>query len=207
MNEYYDEYEQGEAVKKWLADNIGAIIFGVVAGLGAIFGWQYWQSYQIEQKRAAAEALAVLSADQSKASLADLDAFLEDVNNTASATMAALTLSGRAMDQGQTDQAAALLKRVMANGEPEVMRLLAALRLARIQLSMGELDAAEASLAGLGDTEFAGLAAEVRGDLLLARGDRAGARAAYQTALDEISGGDRTLLQMKLDDLAVAEES
>lgn len=207
MNEYYDEYEQGEAVKKWLADNFGAMIFGIVLGLGGLLGWQYWQNQQVASKRQAAEALATLTTDESKSSVADLDAFLEQVDNTASASLAAMHLAGRAMAQDKPEEAIALLQRVVENGEPEVFRYLAGLRLARVQLSTGDLTGAEAQLGQLENTQFAAMAAEVRGDLLLTKGDQSGARAAYQIALDGIVGGDRALLQMKLDDLAVAGES
>ncbi|MCG7959868.1 MAG: tetratricopeptide repeat protein, partial [Candidatus Thiodiazotropha taylori] len=50
---------------------------------------------------------------------------------------------------------------------------------------------------------FAGEFAVIRGDIAHAKGDLAGAAAAYTEAMThEVS--DRSLLQMKLDDLAVA---
>ncbi len=49
---------------------------------------------------------------------------------------------------------------------------------------------------------FAARYAEVRGDALLAKGDRAGALQAYQAARSGGDTVDNTLLDLKIDDLA-----
>ncbi len=204
MNEFYDDYEQGEAVKKWLRDNSGAMVLGVVLGLGGLFGFQYWQTSQTTKQQQAAEALTALLADDSATGAQALDSFMAENDSTSYSTMAALHLAGKALGNGEAEQAAALLERVAANGEPAVLRDVAALRLARVKLQLEQLDAAQDLVAPLLDGAFAGVAAQVQGDILLAKGDRNGARESYQKALDSAAAGDRGLLQMKLDDLTVA---
>ncbi|HEY9149685.1 MAG TPA: tetratricopeptide repeat protein, partial [Gammaproteobacteria bacterium] len=64
--------------------------------------------------------------------------------------------------------------------------------------------AAEAQLAQAPATgAYAPLYAELRGDIALARGDRAAARDAYRVALDQLDedAPTRPLLRIKLDDV------
>ena len=53
MEVYKTEDEQIEAIKKWWQENGKAIVFGVVIGLSAIFGWRSWQTHIIQQTEAA----------------------------------------------------------------------------------------------------------------------------------------------------------
>ena len=79
----------------------------------------------------------------------------------------------------------------------------ARLRLARLLAVDGELDAALA-LINIQDTAgFESSYAELRGDLLAAKGDRQGAREAYKVAIEQLDPGSAYLpvLNMKLDDL------
>ncbi|MFO7642581.1 MAG: tetratricopeptide repeat protein, partial [Candidatus Competibacteraceae bacterium] len=42
--EQYNDDERVDDLKKWWKDNGASIIAGIVLGLIAIFGWQYWNS-------------------------------------------------------------------------------------------------------------------------------------------------------------------
>ena len=53
MDVYKTEDEQWEAVRQWWRENGMSAVFGIVLGLGAIFGWRWWQTHQIEQAEAA----------------------------------------------------------------------------------------------------------------------------------------------------------
>ena len=65
-----------------------------------------------------------------------------------------------------------------------------------------KLDAAQATLEKVTSEAFAAQREELKGDVLVKKGEMDAARAAYQSALD--AGGAQTspALQMKLDDLA-----
>ena len=45
--------EQDERARQWLKDNGPALIVGVVLGIGAIFGWDYYKKSQLEKAEAA----------------------------------------------------------------------------------------------------------------------------------------------------------
>jgi predicted negative regulator of RcsB-dependent stress response len=69
----------------------------------------------------------------------------------------------------------------------------------------GKLDDALAQLEIKDDDAFASLYQELRGDLQVAKGDRAAARSAYEKALQlGPAAANREGLQRKLDDLAGA---
>ena len=80
------------------------------------------------------------------------------------------------------------------------------LRLARVQLALGQPRDALATVAAMDPRDFSAEAADVRGDAELALGNQAAARAAYEQALSDIKpdAPQRGLLKLKLDNLAIA---
>jgi predicted negative regulator of RcsB-dependent stress response len=91
----------------------------------------------------------------------------------------------------------------MEHAREEGIQHAARLRLARMLIDRGDLDSAT-GLATHKDTGgFAADYAELKGDILLARGDRDAARASYQEAVKETKPESPYLpyLTMKLDDL------
>ena len=113
------------------------------------------------------------------------------------------------VSRGELDAAAAALATVASRKEPE-FGLIAALRLARVQIEQAKYDEALATL-NRGDVgAYAGAFASVRGDALLRKGDTAGALREYRLAREELlktaqgQGGaaDVTgLLDLKINDL------
>jgi predicted negative regulator of RcsB-dependent stress response len=111
---------------------------------------------------------------------------------------------------GQFEQAASELKIVVEKSKDPALAQVARLRLARLQLQLGRPDEALALLDVSKAGAFAGQVHEVRGDALLAKGDRSGARLAYQAAVNESAGQEQSpavgeLLRLKLQDLSDAE--
>ena len=90
----------------------------------------------------------------------------------------------------------------MARANDGAMREIIRLRLARILLSEGDLDAAEKLSGERNVNSYAGEYAELEGDIAAARNDMSTAAEAYRRALDNKVGNAATV-QMKLDDLAV----
>jgi predicted negative regulator of RcsB-dependent stress response len=115
------------------------------------------------------------------------------------------------VDTNQLDKAAQVLTTVMNTAADGKLRPIARIRLARVQSALGEYDKALATLGeqSLGAQEAARL--EARGDILYAKGDRAGALTAYLAArkiepatTDEnadSSGSSTEVLDLKIADL------
>jgi predicted negative regulator of RcsB-dependent stress response len=99
---------------------------------------------------------------------------------------------------------------VLDNSDSEIFRDIAGLRLARVLIASGELDAA-AAIAGKvpSDGAFDALFAEVRGDIQRARGDLVAASDAYQQALAAMPADSqqRELLQLKYADTLAASDA
>ena len=126
----------------------------------------------------------------------------------------ALVLARAHVDANELDKAAASLKSVMDTASDDEVALIARIRLARVQAAQGKYDEALATLKIDGPGEFDTRIADARGDVLLAKGDRAGALREYLAAREGENKGrlDVELLDMKIRDLGgtppvTAEES
>ena len=113
--------------------------------------------------------------------------------------LAALALARFDVEGGKLADAAGLLETVIKDTHDADLAAVARLRLARVQRADGKPDAALATLAaapaGTGSPAYA----DVRGDVLLDKGDKAGALAAWREALASKSTGvNRELLQLKI---------
>ncbi|HEB96932.1 MAG TPA: tetratricopeptide repeat protein [Sedimenticola thiotaurini] len=203
------EEEQVEALKKWWKENGRSVVGGVVLGLGAVFGWQAWQQHQqsiADQASVQFEQLnQSLIAGVQEPAVKQAEQLIGEYGDTPYALFAALDLARVRLGQGKRDAALAQLQWVVDTADEPSFRQIARLRMARIQLDAGNLDAAGALIDQAGNDAYRGEFAELKGDLALARGDRKAAGAAYREALAG-GVGSASLVQMKLDDLAVGPE-
>jgi len=200
--------EQVDALKNWWKENGRSVVGGVVIGLGLVFGWQAWTQHQtrvagqassqFEQLHQSLVAGAYASADKQAESI------ISEFGGVLTATFAAFDSTKVKFSQGDTAAAMAQINAVAESDSDESLRQIAHLRIARIMLSEGQLDSAAAAIANNGGDSFRGEFAELRGDLALARGNRADARSAYQEALDN-QVSNASLVQMKMDDLAMTD--
>lgn len=205
--EDYDEYEQGEQVRKWIKENGIAVAVGVVLALVLIFGWRQWQAHRTTRQFQAASQYAVLqNAAQAGSEQAMAAALTELQKNYAGSPYAAFGSAAVAVyDIGKNDlkPAAQNLQWAVAHSTQPALKSLFALRLARVLLAQGQAKQAIATLGGIPAGEYAGLAAELRGDASLKLGETDAARTAYQQALSAFDkdAPARHAVQMKLDNL------
>ena len=210
MNE--TEEEQVEALKKWWAENGKAIIFGVILGGGAIFGWRYWEAYQVQQAEAASSNYQNTFSEFIEGNLDNVSAgaalLRKDYASSPYASLASLLKAKLSVDKNNLEDAAEALRWAMENTPEEDVRHIATLRLARVLSAQGEHTDAFNLLDATFPAAFAALVDELKGDILLAQGNTALAREAYTRALGVMQTGEATnVLQMKLDDLGVDPQS
>lgn len=203
MEGYVSEQEQIEAMKKWWRDNGRAVLLGAVVGLGVLMGWRYWQ----ERERVHAETASLVYGEMVAAAERNdmdevarrADTLIVQFPDTPYGALGALALAKTQVEAGDLGAARGRLEWVLANARQDSLKHAARARLARVRLAQGEPDAALAVLDGPVPTGFAGAFEEVRGDALMAKGDREGARRAYEKAI--AAGSAMTdVLRMKLDD-------
>lgn len=212
VDEYLDEREQAEQLKQWFKENWLWLAAGIGLGLGGLYGWQGWNEYLDGKSRDAGQRFTEMlqafdAADRERGNKL-ADEIVRDYGSTPYADQATLVVARMHAEAGELDQAAEKLSQVMDAADDAELALVARLRLARVQLAQGNHDAALATLDGATAPAVEAAVDELRGDALLAKGDRAAALAAYQRALTaaEAEAGlvEHEIVQLKIDQLAGA---
>ncbi|MDX1345257.1 MAG: tetratricopeptide repeat protein [Sedimenticolaceae bacterium] len=186
MSDHLTDEEQVEKVKAWLKENGTSIVAGVVIGLGGIFGWQFWDSYQANKAAEGAEAYDrfVQVAQQADPGItaeevARLD---ESFANSSYSQFAALELARQQAEAGELDAARTTLEKTREGIRDGAMQAVIDLRLARLLMSQGKLDEAGALIGKLDAGPFAAEAASLRGQIAWMQGKNDEARAALEEA-------------------------
>ncbi len=213
------EEEQIEAIKQWWDENGKSILIGIAVALAAIFGYQGWQN-RVQTTGEAASAIyedmtaaivmdspfATMTEEQRSTGRFLANQLKTDYADSAYAKFAALFLAKLAVDEENFTTARDELNWALDSGLDESLDVLTRIRLARVQLALGESEAALESLANVEPGEHRPSYEEVRGDIYMTLGDKTLAREAYQRALVGVEDArSRPMLQMKLDDLVVPE--
>ncbi|EJL6259324.1 YfgM family protein [Vibrio cholerae] len=203
MELYDTEEQQVEAIKDWWKENGKAVIFGAVIGLGGLFGWHYYQDSVVAAQEAASQSYSkAMDALQAKGieSEGTIQTFIDANKETEYAVLAAMQLAKAQVEAGQLDEALAQLEWAKGATKDAALKPLLTFRVARLQAEQGQFDDALTQLTSIQEKSWAGRVAELRGDILMRKGDSAAAYAAY-TEAQQAEDASQTL-QMKLDDLA-----
>ncbi|CCQ11494.1 Mlr7403 protein [Pseudoalteromonas luteoviolacea B = ATCC 29581] len=200
MEIYSTEEQQAEAIKRFFRENGVSLALGIVLGLGGLYGWKAYNAYKIESAEATSNAFtAVIESDDA---LAKSESFIAEYSGSNYAVLAAFVAAKEAVEQKQLDKAAEKLSWAAENVKNAELKATALLRLARVQLAQGSADKALETLSKTMPESFKAQIAEIKGDVLLSKGDSNGARDAYQSAIDNGGAENNPMLQIKLDDLA-----
>ena len=186
----FEEQERIAELKAWWEDNrwfvLGTVLAAFVA-LAGYRGWVYWNARQAEDAAAMYKpvAEATKAKDAQKIPVA-AQAVIDKHPGSYYASEAALVIAKNAFEVGNLEEARKRLEWVMANGVEE-HRGIARMRLAAILMEQKKYDEALKVLDGGKDEAFVPLAADLRGDIMLAQGRLDEARAAYKLAIDKAS--------------------
>ncbi|PHS68800.1 MAG: hypothetical protein COB00_07235 [Alcanivorax sp.] len=194
------EEQQVERIKQFWNEHGKGIVAGLVVGFALFYGWRYYDAQVRADQEAASEKfesiLVQLEANQENSTAAAQE-FVSSSDSTY-ALLAALELAKHAVENNDYATAVSALQTVRDNAQP-ALRAVADIRQARILLAQEQYDAALAAAEAAATVEaFKAQAAELKGDILLAQGDNAGARAAYQAALD---AGAQGIAEIKLNSI------
>ena len=149
--EINNENDQVEAIKSFFAENGKALAVGVILGIGALVGWRYWNSHQLDTARESSaayeNAVSSLSSGKPEA-LAAAEKFAADSKNTYGA-FASLELAQVFVDKSDLAQAEKQLQQGLAAASDENLKSVISLRLARVQLQLKQPDVALKTLEGV----------------------------------------------------------
>jgi predicted negative regulator of RcsB-dependent stress response len=202
-----EEQEKLEDLKAWWKQWGNAITTAAIVACVAVIGvqgWRFWTQHQAEQASALYGAVASAMRSNDLAKAKDATAQLEDqYARTGYAPAAATMLAKMLWDSGDKAAAKAQLQWVVDKSGEEEMKQVARYRLAEIALDAKQYDEALRALDAKHDEPFAGLYADLRGDIQSAAGRKDEARASYQAALATIDAKSpyRSYVQVKLDAL------
>ena len=207
------EQEQLDALKAFWNKQGNLIAWVLILVLGAIAGWNGWQYWQREQASNAAAMFeeldrAALAGDADKTGRVFAD-LRQRYPRTAFAQQGGLLAAKVQFERGQAEAAQASLTWVAENAAEDEMRTIARLRLAGLQVDAKQFDAALKTLDAAKGEGFEALAADRRGDILLAQGKMDEARAAYLVAWKGLGEklDYRRLVEAKLTALGAAPDA
>lgn len=212
MDIYASDAEKSEEIKRWWRDNGRSVIAGVIIGIAVVVSWRYWFSYQQNQSENAATLYQQVVMAASESEFGELESLtqelMQDYGGTPYAVFATFEMASLAA-QSDTETAIEYLQWARENADLSAQEAVARLRLARLYLDEGEHDTALELVGSEPPVGFKSLYHELQGDIHLEMGDKMAAGQAYEMALSsaEPEGGRRAFLQMKLDDVAVQDES
>lgn len=213
MSIHHTEEEQIESLKAWWKENGPSVLFGIVLGVGALFGWNAWQDHKA---RHATEASALYTdlmvkmetgAVQPEEFSKSTGTLRAEYDDTVYAALAALLDAKMAVDRNDIDTAVENLEWAIQHAQQPEIAVTARLRLGRLHLSQGKFDKVESLLSEEYPKAYTAVLEELRGDLQVARGNPETARQAYERALtaSEVAPYTRQLIQNKLDQLTPPE--
>ena len=204
-----EEQEQLDQIKHFWrtwGNLISWVLIAVLGSYAAWNGYQYWQRTQATKAAALYDEVerAVAAADIGRVerSLADMK---DKFGSTQFAQQSALLAAKALYAQGKTEAARDALSWVANGASDKAYRDIARLRLAALQLDAKAYDEALKQLTLEFTPEMSGLAADLRGDVLQAKGQNAEAIAAYQQAWQKLADTPdyRRLVQAKLNALGI----
>lgn len=205
MEVYSNENEQVDALRQFFANNGKFLAVGVIIGIAALGGWRFWSSHQEgTDKTASAEYQQLTSAMQADKpdSLEAVATFASENNNTYGA-LASLDLAKQYVETNQLDKAITLLQSGLKDTKDANLQAVINLRLARIQLQQSQADAALSTLNNVKGDGWTAIVADIRGEALLSKGDKQGARDAWSKGAEsQASPALKQMLQMKMNNLS-----
>ena len=212
MNEYETEEQQVEALKKWWKENSTSLIFGLLVGVTALFGWRYYvdQSHihAVQASDLYMQVMRSTSLDSVDDKTIDMhNKLLNEYSDTPYAALSSLALAKSEYEKDNVEAAAAQLELAVKYAADEETKHIASLRLAGVYIEQKKYDEASALLNAAHDAAFDAQYEELKGDLYVAKGDAAQARIAYDRAISLQGFSASKWLKLKRQNLGAAQDS
>jgi len=183
--------DETEKLREWWKRNGTGIIAGVVIGIGGVGGIQGWRMYEDSQAGKASvlyeQMLGAAAAERPEAASSAAEALVSKHSGSGYADLAQLMLARLALETGDSTKAQTALNDLIASTSDPVMRQVARVRLAVIALKDGEPEKIRSLAKAEAGEGFTSHFEELLGDALVASGDLAGARQAYEEALKGVT--------------------
>ena len=210
METYSTDEERVEALKKWWKENGMSLLFGVVIGLGAVFGWRYWVAHKQTQSEAASLTTMNLLANLNRAKpdviIKHGETIKKDFSSTPYAVISSLAMAKARVKQGDLGAARKHLEWALQNAGIDALKHIIRIRLVRVLIAQGKLAEAQTLLNSVKPGKFVAAYEEQKGNIFRKQGKNRQALAAWKRALKALpeDARIRAILQLKIDALSVS---
>ncbi|MBA2483097.1 MAG: tetratricopeptide repeat protein [Nitrosomonas sp.] len=208
-----EDQEKIDNLKSWW-DSYGTWVVIVISVFIATFaGSQGWKYYQQQQRIQAADLYVLLQQVQQSEDVIKINdaayLLMEGYPSSGYAPRAGMIAARANVDAGDIKKAKENLQWVLNNAKEIELKDLVRLRLASLLLDEKNYNEALKILDTRHGDAFAGLYADLKGDIYVAAGQNEEAQLAYQAAIDLIGTNSNyhNIVQMKLDALGEVSES
>lgn len=199
-----DEQLQIDEIKQWWKENGKVIILAVILAIAGVFGWRYWQSYQLNKvHQSSANFSQILAATEANptADNPQLTQFIQENPDNVYATFLLLDKAKSLVDAKQWEKAAATLSQALSNTKDAALSSLISLRLANVQTQLKQFDNAIATLNKVSEQAWQGRKSMLLGEIYYAMGKKEEAKKAFETALTTANPLEAQWLQVQLNNL------
>ncbi|MDO9365597.1 MAG: tetratricopeptide repeat protein [Methylotenera sp.] len=201
-----EEQEQLDELKAWwktYGKTIGNALLALLIVYAGYQGWHYYQAKQSVEASTEYQALQVIDEKDVKEIQAKSAILMDKYSATPYAGRAALLAAKANYQAKDIKSAKAQLDWAIKNAKETSVTAIAGLQLANILAEEKDFTGALKLLESPHDAGFDGLYADLKGDVLVALGKNAEAKAAYEHALTKLDaqGRYRILTQQKLEAL------
>lgn len=199
-----DEQLQIDEIKQWWKENGKVIILAVILAIAGVFGWRYWQSYQLNKVHQSSANFSQILATTEANPTADnpqLTQFIQENPDNVYATFLLLDKAKSLVDAKQWEKAAATLSQALSNTKDAALSSLISLRLANVQTQLKQFDSAIATLNKVSEQAWQGRKSMLLGEIYYAMGKKEEAKKAFETALTTANPLEAQWLQVQLNNL------
>lgn len=207
MSIYMTEEEQVQLLKSWWKrySNIVLVILSIILlSISAMRYWNWRQDNILQQASVIYERMMLSFANKEYKSVrSHAQRLIDDYKKTIYADGARLTIAKIEVEQEKYDFAKKSLQGIIDTSHSTVMKNIAFIRLARIFVEENKYANALNLLSNVTDNAYLSVVDEIKGDILLAQGDRQKAVNFYKEAMfdAEKNGQVNLFLEMKLNAL------
>ncbi len=198
-----EEEQELNELKTWWKENYKSIIVIVVLAFSGVFGWRYWQDYQITKKQTLSAQYDELisSAENQSIYNAQLERFVQENGETTYAVFALLDKAKLEVNQQNFVQAEETLKQAIVNTSDDILMSITAIRLATVQYQLQKFDEALASLNQVKGQSWDVSKLLLSGDIQLAKGNKEIAKDNFEQALTKATSWEKSFIQVRLNSL------
>ncbi len=189
-----EEQDQLDALKSWWKANGNKVL--IIAGLviAGVVGYQGWKQYQAKQSAEASARFMELG-DASPTDVKTIQSIsaeiIEKYPSTPYAARAALLAAKANYAAKDVDSAVSQTEWAYKNATEESVKSLAQLQLAGLKFEQKKYDDALKLVNEKHEASFDALFADLKGDILVAQGNKAEAKSAYEDAVKKFEFGSR----------------